>query len=298
MKVANAPCSWGILEFTLPGQTISYSQLLDEIKSTQYHGTELGNWGYLPTSSVVLKKALTARSLDMVGAFLPVDFLQEQSIQENTKKGIMIATLFKDIGCHNAHIVLSDNNGIHPQRTKNAGRISTSEQLPSSQWSLFAQGCEHIARNILEKTGIRTVYHHHCAGWIETPFELEKLMSMTSPELLGLCLDTGHYCFAGGSPESIIESYGKRIWHVHFKDCDAAIAHQSRVRRWDYFTSLQHGIFCPLGKGCVNFHEVIKKLKNINYHGWIVVEQDILPGMGTPKRYAQENRMYLNKFGV
>jgi inosose dehydratase len=34
------------------------------------------------------------------------------------------------------------------------------------------------------------------------------------------------------------------------------------------------------------------------YHGWIVVEQDVLPGMGTPHASAQRNRAYLQSIGL
>jgi len=34
------------------------------------------------------------------------------------------------------------------------------------------------------------------------------------------------------------------------------------------------------------------------YGGWIVVEQDILPGMGSPKASAQRNREYLRTIGL
>ena len=51
IKIANAPCSWGVLEFDLEGKSeeIGFEQVLDEIKETGYLGTELGDWGYMPT---------------------------------------------------------------------------------------------------------------------------------------------------------------------------------------------------------------------------------------------------------
>jgi len=46
IRIANAPCSWGSLEFEgLDGQAIPYPQMLDELKETGYEGTELGDWG-------------------------------------------------------------------------------------------------------------------------------------------------------------------------------------------------------------------------------------------------------------
>jgi inosose dehydratase len=85
---------------------------------------------------------------------------------------------------------------------------------------------------------------------------------------------------------------------VHFKDCQPQVAEQARAEGWDYFNSLRHGVFCELGKGNVPFASVVERLYRNNYHGWIVVEQDVLPGMGSPKASAQRNRAYLKTVGL
>ncbi len=49
MRVGNAPCSWGTLEFKeIAAEQIGYSRMLDELAETGYTGTELGDWGYMP----------------------------------------------------------------------------------------------------------------------------------------------------------------------------------------------------------------------------------------------------------
>ena len=35
IRIANAPCSWGVLEFDLSGKALGYAQVLDEIKASQ-----------------------------------------------------------------------------------------------------------------------------------------------------------------------------------------------------------------------------------------------------------------------
>ena len=47
IKLANAPCSWGALEFDLEekSEEIGFEQVLNEIQETGYIGTELGDWG-------------------------------------------------------------------------------------------------------------------------------------------------------------------------------------------------------------------------------------------------------------
>ena len=72
IRVANAPCSWGAFEFEGMEGGIAYPQMLDELRDTGYVGTELGDWGYMPTDPVALKEELESRKLEMVGAFVPV----------------------------------------------------------------------------------------------------------------------------------------------------------------------------------------------------------------------------------
>jgi inosose dehydratase len=42
----------------------------------------------------------------------------------------------------------------------------------------------------------------------------------------------------------------------------------------------------------------VQALRDIHYSSWGVVEQDVLPGMGTPKESAQRNRHYLKSIGL
>ncbi len=46
------------------------------------------------------------------------------------------------------------------------------------------------------------------------------------------------------------------------------------------------------------FRNLLDHLNETGYDGWIVVEQDVLPGMGSPKDSAQRNRDYLIDIGL
>ena len=94
------------------------------------------------------------------------------------------------------------------------------------------------------------------------------------------------------------ERFGDRIWYVHFKDCHPEVARNCQVEGLDYFSAVRNGVFCELGKGCIDFQTVLVWLKNQHYDGWVLVEQDVLPGMGTPKESAQRSRDYLRSIGV
>lgn len=298
IQIANAPCSWGALEFELEGETAGFELVLNEMKETGYAGTELGYWGFMPTNPNELTKELFARNLELLGAFVPVALAKEKTHEKGVEKALKVAGLMHAAGFKNAFIVLADDNGYVPERTQNAGRINSDMGLNDASWKIFARGAEKIALVVTEKYGMKTVFHHHCAGYVETAEELDKLMGLTNPEVLGLCLDMGHLAFGGGDPVATLKKYYDRIWHVHFKDYDPKVGEESGKNQWDYFESVSNGVFCELGKGNVDFHQIAEELKHKDYQGWIVVEQDVLPGMGSPKICAQHNRNYIKTLGL
>ncbi|MFB2118380.1 TIM barrel protein [Parapedobacter sp. 2B3] len=298
IKVANAPCSWGALEFDLGATMPDHLQVLREIGETGYVGTELGDWGFMPTDPAALREVVSRHRLDLVGAFVPVALARKDAHQRGVADALRVAGLMAAAGYPDAFIVLADDNGTVPKRTSHAGRVTSAMGLGESQWETFARGAMQVAQAVKDEYGMRTVFHHHCAGYVETPQELDTLMALTDPQLLGLCFDTGHYAFGGGDPALGARQYGTRIWHVHFKDYNPRIGEQSRTRGWDYFESVRQGVFCELGKGAVDFGAVLAALDSQGYNGWMVVEQDVLPGMGTPKICAGNNRAYLKQLGL
>ena len=297
IRIANAPCSWGVLEFALEGESVGYTQVLDEMHQTGYAGTELGDWGLMPTDPTELEIQLKARDLELVGAFVPVDFSNPEAHSAGVDTALRTARLLAVVG-EAPFIILADENGKNTIRTRNAGRIKPEYSLSTEAWKTFAAGVTQVARAVVEQTGLRCVFHHHCAGFVETPAEIETLLELTDPDLVGLCFDTGHYAFGGGEVIKGYRELHQRIWHVHFKDHDPQIATVARPHDWDYFESVQHGIFCELGKGDVDFPALLKELEHSSYVGWVVVEQDVLPGMGSPKESAARNRAYLHGLGL
>ena len=309
IRIANAPCSWGSLEFEgLEGQAIPYGQMLDELKETGYRGTELGDWGYMPTRAEQLQAELSGRGLAMLGAFVPVALKDADAHQAGVAESVKIARLLADVAAKGDYeqlpfLALADDNGTDAVRTCNAGRTSDEMSLNDEQWRVFARGAEDVARAVKSQTGLRTVFHHHCAGFVERPDEVARLLEMTDPDLLGLVFDTGHYTYGSGrnEPKVVLEGlelFADRIWYMHFKDCHPGVAESARSEGWDYFEAVRRGVFCELGQGCVDFTAVINWLKRRDYDGWAVVEQDVLPGMGSPKESARRNREYLRAKGV
>jgi len=90
----------------------------------------------------------------------------------------------------------------------------------------------------------------------------------------GFNFDPSHLQWQGVNPARFIESFPDRIYHVHMKDCAVTLDGYSSIlsshlnfgkrgRGWD---------FRSLGRGDVDFEEVIRALNRIGYKGPLSVE--------------------------
>jgi len=64
----------------------------------------------------------------------------------------------------------------------------------------------------------------------------------------------------------------------------------------------RRGAFCRLGTGDLNIDAVLNGLLALGYHGWLIVEQDVIPGPETPVNAAaldqDRNRAFLRARGL
>jgi inosose dehydratase len=121
--------------------------------------------------------------------------------------------------------------------------------------------------------------HPHVGGFIEFADEIQWVVENTS---LNLCLDTGHLAYAGVDPVEAIRLYADRLAHVHFKDISADVHAEVVGNGIGFWDALARPIFCPLGKGLVDISAVLRDLAQIGYDGYATIEQDRLPGAGSP----------------
>lgn len=307
IRVGNAPCSWGTLEFASTQRDRSgYSAMLAELTESGYAGSELGDWGFMPTTAPELAAAFRSRGLCLTGAFVGVNLRKPDAHTPGAVATVRTARLLAQtadlLGADvRPFLVLADDNGTDPVRTAHAGRIGPGMGLSDDEWRIFAQGAQTIAQAVGDATGLRTVFHFHCAGFIETPDEIDRLMALTDPALLGLVFDTGHFAFGAGGCAGIpaaLDRLAGRIEYIHFKDFSPAVGKTAQAQNLDYFQAVGAGVFCELGQGCVDFPGVLAWLRQRNYDGFITVEQDVLPGMGAPKESATRNRAYLRSIGL
>jgi inosose dehydratase len=304
VRIASAPCSWGVLSgFGAESNFPATEEVLDGIVATGFEGTELGDPGFMPEAPDLVAAMLKSRGLSMVGALVPIALADRANHEEGVRSAIKTARVLAacdgpDAWNGGAQVVLADANGKNAMRVENAGRIRSEHGLTDDEWLTFADGANLVARSVKDETGLRTAFHHHCAGFIETPEETERFLEMTDPDLVGLCYDTGHYAYAGGDALDGLRRFRERIWHVHFKDCHPSIAEEARANAWSYFDAVANGLFFTLGGGSVDFAAVVDEVRSSDYSGWIVVEDELPPGKGDAFEANKSDRELLRGLGI
>jgi inosose dehydratase len=293
IKIGNAPCSWGV-EFAGDPRNPSWETVLDECKTAGYHGIELGPVGFMPEDPARLADALSERNLELIGGVLFRPF-HDAGQWDDVLDGAVRTC--KALNAHGAqHFVLIDS--ISPLRAPTAGRPDEAVQLDADEWAAYVGRIEHIARMGQEEYGLTASIHPHAGGFCDFLPEVERLLDAVEPEILRLCIDTGHSHYAGFDPVAFIRRYRERIAYVHFKDIEPRVKQQVISDRTDFYEACAQGIFCNLGDGETDFSGVRDLLVESGYRGWCTVEQDCDPtGETSPISDAAANRTYLQTIG-
>lgn len=295
IELATAPVSWGVVMKDTPNVP-PYSQVLDEMSEAGYKGTELGPYGYLPLDQNQLRDELDSRGLTLISAYVPVNFVDLQAQADTYEEALTVVRLLSSMGCK--LVTLSDFLFAPHKRSKRAGRIRPKDGLDETGWQHFIKNIAEFAKMCDQELGLKAAFHPHVGSWIETAWEVERLMAETDPTYLGLCPDTAHTTYGGHDPIALIKRYPDRIRHLHVKECDKTVLAQILARKGDYFDGVVSDVFPELGRGSVDFKAIHKTLAEIDFSGWAVIEQDILPESGLHAlESARHNLIYLKNAG-
>ena len=287
IRVASAPVSWGVMEETDSSVWPSAGQVIEEIAAATYDGTELGPYGYYPTEREALRAVLDNHGLTLTSAFVPLRWFQPGRLPGDIEALMNVAGLLAALHC--PFVVVAD------------GMAQPDEPSPNeSAWRTVARAMENVARQ-LQSLGLKMVIHLEAGSHLATPDEQARLCALTDPELVGICLDTGHYAYSFGRPRDAVRQHGQRIRYVHLKDVDSAV--RARVGRegLDFYSAVRSGVFTPLGRGCAEIAGVVSDLFSIGYEGWLVAEQDVLMPLEngrTPLENARQSREFLRDLGL
>jgi inosose dehydratase len=258
-RAAGAPITWGVCEVPGWGHQLGPKRVLGEMARIGLRATELGPEGFLPTRPDLLRQALGAHDLRLVGGFVTA-VLHRDPLTEQLALAAQSADILAAAGAD--VLVLAAATGD----TGYEGSL----ELDAREWSTLARGVGGVME-LGAQRGLEVALHPHYGTAIEAPHQLARLLE-SSP--VSLCLDTGHLLLGGADPVEVTRNALGRIAHVHLKDVAADLAEQVRRERVGYHEAVRRGLYRTLGAGDVDIAEIVRLLERSGYRGWYVLEQD------------------------
>jgi len=290
--VANAPVSYGAFELTvgiLP-DVPDGEAVLDEVAAAGYAGIDLGPVGYFGYGEE-LKDNLARRRLGLAGGFFELPFSDPAKMPKAMLDLDTLLDVFDAVsdGGLKPKPTLADAGSDLRRSSPGQAAHNRSLGFDAEGWKLFADGVEMALVRCRER-GYEPTLHHETGTHVEAPWEIEKVLELTS---VGLCLDTGHLLLGGGDPVRAMTDWRRRINHIHLKDARRAVVEQIVKESAHVNEIWRRKAFCRLGEGDLDVDGVLEAMRN-TYEGWLVVEQDVLPDpQGKPAADQRANRQYL-----
>jgi inosose dehydratase len=286
ITVANAPISYGAFELTvgIDPNVPDGEQILNEVRDAGYAGIDLGPVGYLGDGPVLAER-LASRQLGLAGAYLEFPFTDPAALPSMYRELDAMLDTFDAVASMvpgpAPHPTIADSGS--ERRRDNPGRSHADRSwgLDDDGWERMRVGLASVVARCRDR-GYEPSFHHETGTYVEAPWEIQRVLDISD---VSLCLDTGHFFIGGGDPVQAIHDWSGRINHVHVKDAlqsvmDGIIAdHVPAMNIW------AREAFPSFGNGDANVAGVIGALKEIDYEGWLVVEQDIFPQ--TSERFVQ-----------
>ncbi len=128
--------------------------------------------------------------------------------------------------------------------------------------------------------GLGFAYHNHGPEVRGTEPEIEALLARTDASLVGLVLDAGHAFRAGVDVADFVARHAERLTGVHLRD-------------------FRNGQQVPLGEGDFPLPEVARALREKNWSGWVLAEEEREDGSKLGLSVMKPARLALKRaFGV
>lgn len=302
VHVANAPISYGAFELTvgIDPNVPDGEHVLDEVHAARYAGIDLGPVGYLGTGATLARR-LADRDLGLAGAYLELPFPHPDRLAKALPELDAMLDTFDAVADQvpgpRPRPTLADAGSDARRARPGRSHVDHKMGYGDDDWLAFGSGLRSVVARCRDR-GYEPTFHHETGTYVEAPWEIACVLDVSD---VGLCLDTGHLFISGGDPVEALRQWGERINHVHIKDAVSSVMDQIVAEELPTETIWSREAFCRLGDGDVNIEGVLSELRRLNFEGWVVVEQDIMPQ--TAERFARAaddqraNRQYLSDRG-
>lgn len=292
VKVGSAPDNWGVW-FPEDARQTPWNRYLDELVEAGYEWTELGPYGYLPKDLPTLRAELERRRLKATGTVV-MPHLEDRAAWPKIEAEVLaVGDLLANLGA--PFLILIDD--VYSNLF--TGAPTRPSRLDDSGWKQLIETTHRIADLAKDRFGLQLVFHPHAETHVEYEDQIEAFLEQTDPTRVFLCLDTGHHAYRNGDAVRFMRLHHKRIPYLHLKSVDPVVRKRVSDEKIPFAIAVAQDMFCEPARGAVDFPAFRDVLRDIDYRGWAIVEQDMYPApFDKPLPIAKRTRAYLREIGI
>jgi inosose dehydratase len=215
------------------------SEIFATVREAGYQAVEL-TAGFFPPGQSNATLAL----LDRYALALPIAYIGGPMHDESAFKTVETALAYADrLKAHRGLEAISFNCDPKP------GHAAKTD----SELQMEAKALEQLGSALAQKK-LRLLVHQHAPEMADHAREWRYILKNTTPQSVGICLDT-HWVLRGGEDVmQILREAGPRIGDLHLRNS-------------------QDGVWLEeLADGDVDYRAVAAALKRSDYQGWLTVE--------------------------
>lgn len=272
-----SPIAWANDDMPELGGDTPLESILRDIQELGFEGVELG--GKFPRDAATLKPLLESYAIDLIGGWYSGSLLVQDAQAEIAALQPHLE-LLKAMGS-TVFVFAETSNAVHGDKST---PLAGTPRLSASEWVLFGTRMTAVA-DYIESQGLKFAYHHHLGTVVENAADLQAFIDNTGPSV-GLTLDTGHAALGGVDSLEVIRNHPQRVAHVHCKDVRWETFAKAKEGGSSFLDGVLSGMFTVPGDGGLDYAEIMRALKAIDYSGWIVIEAEQDPKLADPRTYA------------
>ena len=278
LRLGMSPISWSNDDLPQLGGDTPLDVCLSETREAGFVGTETG--GKFPKQADALAGVLADHDLALVSGWYSGTLINNDLESELDRISDQLA-LFKSVGAS----VIVYGETYETVQNRQERPLSSRPKLDDFDVAAYGRRLTALAEHCAGE-GVPLTFHHHMGTAVETEAELDAVMNATG-EAVGLLLDTGHLVFAGGDNAAVIAKHGKRINHFHTKDIRADVLAGIDRNAESFLDCVLKGVFTVPGDGMIDYDDIMKRLFDVGYEGWVIIEAEQDPAKANPLEYAK-----------
>jgi len=292
VQIGTCPDSWGVW-FPEDDKQTPWNRCLDEMAEAGYEWMELGPFGYLPTDLETLRGELDKRGLKATASFAMAHLEDPEAWPEVERQVNGFGELLQPLGAK--YLVLIDDCYTNLF----TGEPIKPKRLDDEAWKRLIDATNRVGQLAKERYSLQVVFHPHANTHVEYEDQIEALLDQTDPDLIALCLDTGHRAYCGGDPIAFMRKHHARIPYLHLKSVDPEMQKKVEVEGIAFANAVAQDMFVEPSEGAVDFDAFRDVLQEINFEGFGIVEQDMYPApFDKPLPISKRTRAYLQEIGI